>query len=406
MLPPKKNLPSWYLRDEVEVFAESEAETRPARPRRTDLGSARTTAARDAPPPVFGSASLSLHTQYAPPKYLRLPTTPAAAATQAADAAAQALASGKHSRLQITIVGDAIEDTNGPLSLSSLCTRLAKTLGDSQKSIHFCFDRRPLAQAWQSTKTAAELLASGACQLSSLDTDEDEFGVTTSTLAKKRGGASLLVVVGPCNRARTAKSSPDHPKLERLQRLILAANRHSRPVILINPELEAMLLTQRIGTPTPPPMFLSDFEHCYYMAEAEAKVGYVQAVRRVFGGEWEVYRVTDQPMAEGTAGGLRSATVGGSLDRTRAGGDADEGGVGVEVSPTVERLSLACTYGFKPRAATLLANTARRNQQARRRESYARDAAKKGEVPGKPAHEVPFSAEDGWEWDGTIDWES
>ena len=62
MLPPKKNLPSWYLRDEVEVFAESEAETRPARPRRTDLGSARTTAARDAPPPVFGSASFSAHT--------------------------------------------------------------------------------------------------------------------------------------------------------------------------------------------------------------------------------------------------------------------------------------------------------------------------------------------------------
>ena len=151
---------------------------------------------------------------------------------------------------------------------------------------------------------------------------------------------------------------------------------------------------------------------------SQAKAGFVQAVRRVFDGLWEVYRVVDGLEAEVEVDGLDDGTFGSTSNRMVAADRGRGSGNGaVEVLPAVERLSLACTYGFKPRAAVLLANAARRNREAHRLASRSggvgseggaasKQTKHKGEVPGRPAHEVPFSAEDGWEWDGRIEWES
>ena len=346
---------------------------------------------------------LSAAAAMAPPT--PLPTTPAAAAAQAATAAQRALATGKFDRLQITIVGDSVEDVDSPLPQHSLCAKLAEVLGNERATVHFCFDSAALANAWSESSAARELSSSGyvthAC--SWLDAADEQFEAATACVAtrgRRRGSSMVLVVVGPCNRAPSIRASPDAPKLERLQSLICTAQRHSRPVILANPQLEAMLLTRRIGTPIPPPMFLSDFEHCYFLAEAEAKAGFVQAVRRAGADtQWEVYRVVDAA-DDGEASAGLGAAARGSGSITRAGGWA-----GGAASPAVETLALACTYPFKPRAATLLTNAARRSRDARSGGGRRR-AGRRGAVPGKPAHEVPFSAEDGWEWDGEIEWES
>ena len=64
----------------------------------------------------------------------------------------------------------------------------------------------------------------------------------------------------------------------------------------------------------------------------------------------------------------------------------------------VEETTLSSSSKNRPRAATLLVAHVRR----RRAKGLSPETR---EVPGRPAHEVPFSAEDGWAWDGEIDWD-
>ena len=168
--------------------------------------------------------------------------------------------------------------------------------------------------------------------------------------------SQLLVLVAPCNRPRDADGMADADKLELVQRLICGAG--EAPVILLNPDMEALLLTRRIGKEPAPPMFLSDFEHVFFLAEAEAKLGHVTAVRRLWREPWEVYRV-ERAGAEGSP--LRATSV--------------------------ERAALAHQSDVMPRAADVLTAHVRQRQRRRRRSNG---------VPGTPAHEVAWEAEDGW----------
>ena len=81
----------------------------------------------------------------------------------------------------------------------------------------------------------------------------------------------------------------DALKLKSFQALVARAG--SRPVVLINADLEALTLTApRVGRPIRP-MLLSDFEMAYYLATSPRQVdGDVFAVRRAFPcEEWETW---------------------------------------------------------------------------------------------------------------------
>ena len=309
-----------------------------------------------------------------------LPTSPGAAAAQAAHAACRALAHGQGAvRLQICLHGEAIEDSN-PLPLLSLCTRLAEEM-DNVAKIHFFFNDGAYAAAWEKSPAAKNL----GCRSDALDCEDAFFDAIVSNISDD----ALLVLVAPCNLPSARTAAPDLPKLQRVQQLVTRAARLERPVILANPELEALLLTRRVGKGGAAPMFLSDFEHAFFMAEAEAKVGYVTAVRRVWGQAWEVYRVVD--------GEASSAEHEARSTRWRVAGSGGGGSSGTIAA--LERTVLACKYDVKPRAATLL------EAHVRKRRAAGRGGAPSREVPGRPAHEVPWSAEDGWAWNGVVEWD-
>ena len=62
---------------------------------------------------------------------------------------------------------------------------------------------------------------------------------------------ALIVLVAPCNN-RGGASRLQGAKLTHVQRLVCGAKQV--PVILVNPDLEAMLLTARAGRTRVPPM--------------------------------------------------------------------------------------------------------------------------------------------------------
>jgi len=272
-----------------------------------------------------------------------LPNTPGAAATQAAQATMAALAgysSRSPVRLQICIRGEAVEE-DGELPVLSLCAQLVAVLGRDDRyhpsKMHFFFDGARAAQQWQahsaSALTRSDVLPSepGADSEQALRIDDD----------------ALLVLVAPCNRNR-GRASDEAGKLQSVQRLVCGA-RHV-PIILVNPDLEALLLTQRVGRAVPP-MFLSDFEHSFFLATASAKIGYVTAVRHVWGSAWEVYRVQQEHDAVGSA--------------------------------ALERTMLAERFENKPRSADALAAFARKRK------------GEKPRVPGRTL-DAAWAAEEGW----------
>ena len=109
-----------------------------------------------------------------------------------------------------------------------------------------------------------------------------------------------MLIVAPTNRAPTwrreraprtpeSPAEPDALKLKSFQALVARAG--SRPVVLINADLEALTLTApRVGRPIRP-MLLSDFEMAYYLATSPRQIdGDVFAVRRAFPcEEWETW---------------------------------------------------------------------------------------------------------------------
>lgn len=296
-----------------------------------------------------------------------LPRTPAAAASQAANAAMSALQASKDPlRLQIQLYGETVEES-GPLPVLSLCTRLVEVLSAHERwnQIHFYFDGARALQAWQQQSPAAAEMT----RCDSLDTVEECVPLPDD---------ALLVVVAPCNHV-SGRIAPQSTKLLSVQKLLYGA-KHV-PIILVNPDLEAHILLRKVGRSVPP-MFLSDFEDAFFLAEAQAYVGGVTAVRRVYGSTWEVYRVATVEKAATAAERGR-----GRGRRAVAGSRKDEGEDAAEAA--LERTTLAQCCEGKPRSADLLA------AYAKRRRARAGIMSRKKEVPGRPAE--AWAAEDGWQ---------
>lgn len=218
--------------------------------------------------------------------------------------------------------------------------------------MHFFFDGAKERDRWQ--KHAASTLTRSDV-LTGEPEEEDELRLLPDD--------ALLVLVAPCNRNR-GRASIEAGKLESVQRLVCGA-RHV-PIILINPDLEALLLTQRVGRAPVPPMFLSDFEHAFFLAAATAKIGYVTAVRRVWGSAWEVYRVEqERAEANGDGDARRAQSLGASAG-----------------TAALERIMLTECFKTKPRSADALAD-------------YARRSRGRSKLPGKTT-EARWAAEQGW----------
>jgi len=103
-----------------------------------------------------------------------------------------------------------------------------------------------------------------------------------------------LVIVTPTNRVHRAgapdelEDEPDGRVLESVQALLVRA--WDRPIIMINPDLEALVLSKRPLRPVRP-MFMADFFEAYFLATAEAPVtGDTAVVRRAYPGLWELWR--------------------------------------------------------------------------------------------------------------------
>ena len=287
-----------------------------------------------------------------------LPRSAAAASVQAVAATRVAVESG-HRRVQCNVLGDGIE-LPGPLPLRAFCERFVDVIG-AERRVHIFFDSEAAARAWQQSEASCRCRA-------------DVLG--QGGMAEDDG---VLLVVSPNNCAPVqvgsdfSRGEPDAPKLEALQQLICGAG--CRPVVIANPQLEALLLTSRVGSAAPP-MFLSDFEHAFFMVEAVAKRGQVTAVRRLWRGEWETYKVTEA--------GVTSTGVPG--DSVKA------GGVKAAPRPSVEVSTLWQSSHTKPRAAETLVRHVRRQRRARRRlGSYSPG----GSVPSD-TDEQAWAAEDGW----------
>ena len=274
-----------------------------------------------------------------------LPRSAAAAGEQAVSSTLRAIDAG-HLRLRLDLFGEAVEQP-GPLPLGALCERLAKALGE--KNAHFFFDTPGAAAAW------ATLPAASRCRTSLLSD-----GIMAAD-------DDVLVLVRPCNRATATRTR----HLEAVQQLVCGAG--TRPVILANPELEALLLTARVGR-APAPMFLSDFEQTFFLAEALAKTGDVTAVRRVWGGAWETYRVEEATAPDED---LTETPTTRSQRRRHA----------VDGASTLQFSSLVHMGTEQPRAAEALVRHVRRERRLRR------GATK---LPTAVNERAAWSAEDGW----------
>ena len=295
---------------------------------------------------------------------LPLPLTATAAAQQASVSARRALAAG-HKRLAVHVLGDGL-DSPGPLPLSALCTHLTRDLSAGGRVVHLFFDSAPAAHAWR----ALGAVGTARCSVLGEGGMEQDDGV--------------LVVVSPCNRGAVLEdgreAEADAPKLLAVQSLVCGAQH--RPVILANPDLEALLVTTRVGRAVRP-MFLSDFEDAFYLVSAVARRGHVTAVRRRFGEHWEVYSVEEQALA------AAAAPPGTPPPPPQQREDELED----EQTATLSQLefrALSRTSAHRPKAADALTRHVRRRQRAGRRD----DLPRPGEAP--PGSDEPFAAEDGW----------
>ena len=311
----------------------------------------------------------------------RLPATPLQAASQAAHATRLALAATAPqppSRIQLNLHGDAIEE-EAPLPLLALCCRLVEVLNQDARwagKLHFLFDRPAAARAWGDTH-AAERCARYAV-----------LSGDASHHLSAMGESGVLVLVAPSNRLRSSRTGdtrtePDQGKLELVQRLVCGAG-PERPVILANPDLEALLVTKRIGRAAVRPMFLSDFQHAYFLAEAPAKVGHVSAVRRVWGHDWEIYSVEDVDGDAQTGSGSRQ----GESQRARRSGEPPRprGTRAAAGAVALERVALVHRCTQKPSAAEQLAAGVHRQR--------LRGFPRRG-VPSVPV-DAAWAAEGGW----------
>lgn len=270
-----------------------------------------------------------------------LPQTAAQASRQAVSATLRALKAGRN-RLQLSIFGDEI-GVPGPLPLGSLCAHLVEALaGESRQRVHLFFDSDAAAAEWARSEHAARLR--DCCCVGILLSDDaiDD--------ALEEDGALLLCA--PCNTA-PCNTHISQAKLEAVQRLTYGAG--ERPVILANPDLEALLVRES-GCRSVQPMLLSDFEHAFFMAEVLAKQGSVSAVRHVWGGAWETYHTAEQSLAPLQRG-----------------------------SSALQFSALTHTGGQPPRAAEDLVRYVRRGRRARSRGT-----------PTVISENAPWSAEDRW----------
>ena len=279
---------------------------------------------------------------------------------------------GSHRRVRLDIFGDSVE-LPGALPLGAVCEQLADALAIRRP--HFWFDDTAAAATFARLPAAAgcraSVLADGARAREHVDDDD-----------------GVLVIVRPCNRQPAGREE----KLEAVQQLVCGAGH--RPVILANPELEALLLTRRVGKPAPP-MFLSDFEQAFFLVEVLAKTGDISAVRRLWRGGWETYRVKEV-LADTRASAVADDEA---IEDEATDADADvRSGAPRETqrSAALQVSCLADVGDVRPRAAEALVRHLRIMRRGQGDRPTMRRGQSKGETPSKVHEREPWSAEDGW----------
>ena len=204
-----------------------------------------------------------------------LPVGVAETAAQATHAALAALESGR-SRLQLTLPTPPLLPTAREL-VSQL---------EANGTACRVFVPRAMLAAWRACMRDVPD-AVGDPSSATIDVSCSVFGF--DTLDEEE---DVLVLIAPCNRAelglRRPEDEPDAYVLESVQTLLLRAN--ERPVIMLNADLEALVLSPRPMRPVRP-MFMADFFEAFFYAVAEGPAaGDTVAVRRAYPGDWEVYR--------------------------------------------------------------------------------------------------------------------
>ena len=187
-----------------------------------------------------------------------LPSGVADASVQAAAAAVAALRSG-HQRIQFNIRLPT-QPASGELFLCRQLVSALEVTGVAQP-YHIFFDTMQDATTWRRNA----IVPTCRCDLLGLGSVQPDDGA--------------LILITPSNTARVRRMSrkptepdtrePDANKLEAVQALVCAAG--ERPVLMINPSLEALLVTPRLDRPTPP-MFLGDFEDAFFLIADAAGV--------------------------------------------------------------------------------------------------------------------------------------
>lgn len=248
----------------------------------------------------------------------------AAAALHAERAAASTLCALKQGHLRVQVN---LHQGSSPTATScEACSALVDALGEAgfeRSGLHLFFDSVRAATAWRGARQGTPDLRTDVLGLGSVEE-----------------GDSALILVTPTNTARVRRrhrqpttpeaNEPDALKLEAVQELVVTAR--ERPVILVNPDLEAMLVAPRLSRPggvSPVrPMFLGDFVHAYFLAEATGDLrlenGDVAAVRRAYPRDWEIFVrgsacprdwPETRPRAQGAGGARGSERRGGSTLR-------------------------------------------------------------------------------------------
>ena len=204
-----------------------------------------------------------------------------AVVAQASASTLRALQSG-HLRVQVNVHAP----PQRRVPMTSLCEGLVGALEREGRRTRIVFNGVDAAMRWRRSSTTH---TDRYDVLSAADWDDDD---------------DALVLVAPTNRDRRVlrraplaagasdwpgaphpaglpsdSDEPDGMQLEAVQTLLYRAR--DRPVVLVNADLEAVVLSARAGRPVPP-MFLSDFEHAYFYA-TDGRA----AVRRAFPLDWE-----------------------------------------------------------------------------------------------------------------------
>lgn len=209
--------------------------------------------------------------------YLPLPVGAGEVSAQADTALADALRSG-HSRVQVTVPAE--------LAVPALVSSQLAVLERAGLRTRLFFPGVSSAgrwAAWHAQQTRSPAQPGPRCEVLGMGTLDDKD--------------TALLLVGPCNRAGL-HAEPEGETIAHVQAL-LSRSQH-RTVVMLNPDLEALVVSARLVRPIRP-MFMADFEHAFFLAtvksrlrgdfgdECDAEYSDCVAVRRLFPHDWELF---------------------------------------------------------------------------------------------------------------------